>query len=106
MISASPAREDWAVIHMIQHILLLPLISNYTTNQIQDMIVDSGFPALVIYEISPKSIINNPLIDKLTFEQSDSYLQKLGWESGSTLVNNFSFIVVLIFVGILNLIVI
>ena len=105
LFSASPERDDWAVIHMMQQMLLLPLIANYTTNQIQEMVVDGGYPALSIYDFLEGKLKYNEISNALTYEQSNSYFYKMNWESGSTIINNLPLVLILILIGIVNLIV-
>ena len=45
-----------------------------------------------------------PILKDLSFDQPDEYLKKLGWSSGSSLVNNLILIMVLIVFGIVHLI--
>ena len=91
---------------MMQQIMLLPLISKFTLNQAKNMIVYSGFPTQTLNTISKKFLINNPLVQKLTFDQSHPYLKQLDCVSGSTIVNNLALVLILIVIGTLNLIVV
>ena len=102
LIDGSSKRNDWAVIHMMQQIMLLPLISKFTPDQVEDMIAYSGFPVQVLNTMSKKTLDDNPLSYKIRFDQSHPYLEKLDCASGSTVLNNFILLVILIIIGILN----
>ena len=102
LIDGSSKRNDWAAIHMMQHIMLLPLISKFTPDQVEDMIAYSGFPVQVLNTMSKKTLDDNPLSYKIRFDQSHPYLEKLDCASGSTVLNNFILLVILIIIGILN----
>ena len=106
LIAGSPKRNDWAVIHMMQQIMLLPLISKFTPDQVEDMIAYSGFPVQVLNTLSKKTLTSYSSVQQLTFDQSHPYLEKLDCASGSTIVNNLALVQILSVLGIVNLIVI
>ena len=103
LIDGSPKRNDLAVMHIMQQIMLLPLISKSIPTQVQDMIAFSGFPVRTLNTMSKNIIINTRLIENLSFDQNDAYLSKLDLESGSTIINNLALALILMFLGALNI---
>ena len=85
--------------------MLLPLISKFTPKQVEDMISYSGFPVLMLNTISKNTLLNASLIQNMTFDQSEPYLEKLDWESGSTIINNLALMLILVILAIFNLLV-
>ena len=81
--------EIWAVSHMTQLLLLLPLISKSMHNKVADVIVADSYFSFTMYSL-PLSIIHSiPYIGSMSNEQQNDYLWKLGTRSLSVVVNNF-----------------
>ena len=70
---------------------------------VQNFIVSNSFAALCIYLVPVDVIKSTPVIKNISFDQPDMYLRVLGWSSGSTLVNNIAFLIMLSMVGICHL---
>ena len=73
-------------------------------NKVREFITSNAFTAFLIYVLPAKFIKSVPILRKLSFDQPDEYLEKLGWPSGSSLVNNFMLMMVLLVFGIAHLI--
>ena len=103
--STSSTQSAWTIVNMLQLILLLPLIAKSISSTVKNFILSNGFACFNIGTIIDiETLIGYKLI--FTIKQPDEYLEDLGMESGSALVNNLSLIVMLLGFVILHLFII
>ena len=67
-------------------------------------ISSNAFAALSIYILPFDALESIPLFKNLSFRQPECNLRSLGWSSGSTVVNNFMFGIVILVIGLIHLI--
>ena len=66
------------------------------SKNVRNYIISNAYAAVSIYPLSYEATRSLPLFNYLTFYQPDGYLRALGWSSGSTLVNNYVLMLILI----------
>ena len=103
-LSGKSAQDAWAIINVIHLILVIPLIPQSMSRKVKSFITSNAFPTLSIYFLPFEVIKSTPLIKDLSFDQPDEYLRKLGWKSGSTLVNNITLLAMLFLFAIFHLV--
>ena len=89
LINKTCPQSAWSIINSMQMILLLPAMAKYMTSALQDFILSYRFSIIslnfkLIYHFDSWQI---------AFDQDNEYLNRLGMDSGSTLVNNFGFVI-------------
>ena len=105
LFSSDSLQDIWSTINVIHLVLLLPLISRSMHGKVKNFIISNAFPTLYYYFLPATVIQSLPLIKDLTFDQPDDYLRKLGWQSGSTLVNNIVLVMILILLCLVHLLI-
>ena len=99
LVTNTSPQDVWAIIHLMQIVLLFPLIAKSMSKAVQNFIASNSFAALCIYFVPVEIIKSTPVIKDISFDQPDEYLRVLGWSSGSTLVNNIVFLIILSMIG-------
>ena len=102
LFSTAPAQDAWAIVHFLQLVLILPLVAISMNSEVKDFIVSNAFAALSVYILPLTAVKSNSLIKDLSFYQPDEYLRSLGWSSGSTFVNNFMLLMILLVIGVIH----
>ena len=105
MINRSSERDEWLIFHMLQQLVMLPLMAKFMADQVKQFIVFNVYYSLSIYSIRLDWLESTSFIQDLSFDQFNDYFIMLGWDSGSTLVNNIFLIVLLFTIVLLHLLV-
>ena len=106
LLSSSSLSSIWSIVNQLQLLFLLLLTNVYFPSSVIEVIVGSEF-ALSPFGLNSSNSFNFESIKNwLEFEQYSQVLYKIGWESGSTFINNYSFFVQLAIVISIHLIVI
>lgn len=96
----------WAMLHCLQLWLLVPLIAKFIGSKLKNLILASGFAIFnfSFFRIHEWSMFES-LVDKMSFEQRNEYLEALGMNTGSVFVNNLGqlFVIFLMFLAYLIL---
>jgi hypothetical protein len=105
LLSSSGSQGAFSSIHQYQLYILLPMIGAYMPNEIVDILLGMKFVtfSFSFLGISGIPIVTNA-IDKIDFNQNDDYLENIGLESGSSVVNYLPLLTVLLLMGIMHLI--
>jgi hypothetical protein len=82
-------RSTLSMINTVQLLLLLPLIGKYLPIAVYDFIVSMSF-SLFNFNFLKTDEIANSLTKNLDFEQQNVYLNDIGFESGSSIINAIS----------------
>ena len=107
IMSGTSERDEWSILHMMQQIVMLPLMAKFMTYQVKEFIVSNAFTSLSVYSIHTGWIRSISFIEDLSSDQENEYFKMLEWNSGSTLVNNllsFFLIIIIVFLHLLILI--
>jgi hypothetical protein len=104
LLGGSIGNTGWSMVNQLQLYLLLPLVGVDLPDKILDFVFGLEM-SMFSFDFLPSQDIFGVknLIDYLDFEQSNDMLPELGIESGSTLVNQFSLIIVFVGVALVNL---
>ena len=105
MISGTSERDEWSILHMMQQLVMLPLMAKFMTQQVRQFIVSNAFTSLSIYSVPTDWIKSIFFIEDLSYEQFNEYFEMLEWESGSTLVSNILLIVSMLIIVFLHLLI-
>ena len=103
MISGTSERDEWSILHMMQQLVMLPLMAKFMTHQVRQFIVSNAFTSLSIYSVRTNWIESIPFIKDLSFEQVNEYFGMLEWESGSTFVSNILLIALIVAIMFIHL---
>ena len=93
------------MINQFQILILLPLMFGNFNTKVRNYIMSMDAALFSFSFISIQDWIPNELIDAFDFHQSNEYLDFLGAESGSTIVNNLSLFFILFVWMIIHLVV-
>ena len=79
------------MINQLQLLIMLPILTNYFPSQLIQFILEMDF-ALLSFDFIPISdiLFLNIIADELYVPQSDEFLNEIGLESNSSLVNYLS----------------
>ena len=92
LLDASSGQGAWTIVNMMQLLLLLPLMANFISRKVTNFILSNEIYTLSFSFIPITDIDKFELLEKFDFEQQNSYINDLGMESGSVMVNYmFSF---------------
>ena len=105
MISGTSERDEWSILHMMQQIVMLPLMAKFMTYQVRKFIVSNAFTSLSIYSVPTGWIKSMFVVEDYSFHQFNEYFEMLEWESGSTLVSNILVVFLLFNIILLHLLV-
>ena len=87
-ILCSAPQEAWAISHMAQLILLLPLMSKKMSEKALNFVIASSLSTFSIYSLPLSTLDSITFLGNLSSEQQNDYLRKLGMRSFSALGNN------------------
>ncbi|CAI2381608.1 unnamed protein product [Moneuplotes crassus] len=103
ILSLSSINSIFSIMNSLQLACLLPLVPDYFSPKVLDILSGMGFTMFSFDFIKFKDL---PFVEGLTkwvsYPQSDEYLNSLGMRSGSSIVNYLSLMVIIILVGIIN----
>ena len=103
MISGNSERDEWSILHMMQQLVMLPLMAKFMTHQVRQFIVSNAFTSLSIYSVRTNWIESIFFIKELSFDQVNEYFEMLEWKSGSTFVSNILLIALIFVIVFLHL---
>ena len=96
----------WQMINQLQIIIILLFAHSNLPNDVIDFIVGWSF-AVLIYNIIP--IIELPIFkelkEQIDFKQNNSVLNMIGISSGNWIINNFSFILLILITILLHIVI-
>ena len=105
-INSSSFASLWAIMNQLQMFLLILLTRAYLPLDIINFIIGSKITMSLYDCISfKKTSYSHPIIDLFDFDQEDEVLSKIGLNSGSTFVNNYSLLNSLILMVLFHLVV-
>ncbi|CAI2381543.1 unnamed protein product [Moneuplotes crassus] len=103
ILSLSSINSIFSIMNSLQFAVLLPLVPDYFSPKVLDILSGMGFAMFSFDFIKFKDL---PFVEDLTewvkYPQSDEYLNSLGMRSGSSVVNYLSLLAILILVGVIN----
>ncbi|CAI2369416.1 unnamed protein product [Moneuplotes crassus] len=103
LLSLSSISSIFSIMNSLQLAVLLPLVPDYFSLKVLDILSGMGFAMFSFDFIKFKDL---PFVEGLTnwvsYPQSDGYLNSLGMRSGSSVVNYLSLFAILILVGVIN----
>lgn len=89
----------WAILNQVRSLALLMLTGSYVPKDIEDYL-----KGVKVFNFGYSSITLTDLpgikkgVDWLDYEQDDEVMKALGYDSGSSLLNNFKFVLMFSFV--------
>ena len=94
----------WSMINQLQLFLLLLLTGVYFPKDVIDVIIGSKFALFTINYIPFQNLsLSTFIIGKINFSQSFGTLQRIGFDSGSSFVNNYGMLFTLALIIIFHL---
>ena len=103
LVSGTSTQSAWTTVHFLQLIVILPLVAISMSRKVSDFIVSLSYTGFSTYSLSSCAIKSLPLLKNLSFDQPDEYLDQLGWQSGSSFINNLILFMVVIFLVMIHL---
>ena len=99
IISSSSISNIWAIIGQLQLLFFLILTRSNIPKDVIDFITGSNY-ILLLFNFIPLSKAQNAIswLNWINYDQNDYLLDKIGIQSGSTYVNNFSLFIFLFFI--------
>jgi hypothetical protein len=105
--SMSSPQGSWSMINQFQIFILLPMLGAYMPFEVINFITGMGFTLFSFDFIPYKEIPGiKHTIQFLDYDQTDEYLDEVGIESGSSLINHISLILIFGLIGIAHVIII
>ncbi|CAI2379341.1 unnamed protein product [Moneuplotes crassus] len=104
ILSLSSLSGIFSMINSLQLLILLPLVPEFFSKKVMSILTGVSFTMLSFDFIKVKDI---PLIVELTewvsYPQSDEYLNEIGLNSGSSVINYLSIMAIAILIGFIHL---
>ncbi|CAI2380915.1 unnamed protein product [Moneuplotes crassus] len=103
ILSLSSVNSIFSIMNSLQLAILLPLVPDYFSPKVLDLLSGMGFAMFSFDFIKFKDIpFVEAISDWVSYPQSDEYLNNLGLRSGSSFVNYLSLMAVIVLVGIIH----
>ena len=100
MLNSASSSSTWTLIHQIQSMFLIMLTYVYLPDDVKQVIIGFKF-AFVFFDIIPikRTNVSKMILDTFDSNQSNAVLNDIGIESGSSIVNLYSFLWSLIIIA-------